>query len=259
MRFDVPQSFSPSSLAQFTTCPLAYRFSYVERRPQPPSLAATKGSIVHRALELLFLREPLERTIENALDDLDAAFVEYQSEPDLINLHLDDAAQKKLESDSRDLVERYFQLEDPTLITPIGLELKLEATIGDTVIRGVIDRLERDNDGGLIVTDYKTGSVPRAQSESSKMSGVNLYASLCEQIFGQLPSKVQLLYLSQPVSIEARPSASTIRGVAQKSSAIHKAVIRSCEKGDFRPNVSVLCGWCGYKDLCPAQGGTLPE
>jgi hypothetical protein len=45
-----------------------------------------------------------------------------QSEPDLINLHLDDAAQKKLESDSRDLVERYFQLEDPTLITPIGLE-----------------------------------------------------------------------------------------------------------------------------------------
>ena len=58
------------------------------------------------------------------------------------------------------LVQRYFELEDPRTVRPIGLELKLEADLGRARLRGVIDRLELDENGELVVTDYKTGSVP---------------------------------------------------------------------------------------------------
>lgn len=259
MSFTVPASFSPSSLSQFTTCPLAYRYSYIEHRPQPPQISATKGTIVHRALELLFMRNNENRTIENGHKDLEVALLEYSTHPDLVDLHLSDVAYKSFEQDTFDLVNKYFQLEDPTKISPIGIELKLEAVVGDTLVRGVIDRLELDENGELVVTDYKTGSVPRQSSEHSRLAGVHLYALMCESVFGKVPSKVQLLYLSAPTSIIAIPSPSSLRGAQAKSSAVHKAVETACAKGDFPASPSVLCGWCGYHDLCPAQGGKIPE
>lgn len=259
MDFAVPNSFSPSSLSQFTSCPLAFRFSYVERRPSPPQIAATKGTIVHRALEHLFNRPPENRILDIGHEDLERAFTEYKKMPDLVDLDLSDVQLKDLENESHILIDKYFQMEDPSAITPIGLEVKLQAKVGETLIRGVIDRLELDDDGELVVTDYKTGSVPRENSQSSKMSGVHLYALLCEKIFGKLPSRVQLLYLTQPTTIVAIPTRSTVKGVEMKSNAVHKAVAVACEKGDFRPNPSALCGWCAYQELCPAVGGTLPN
>lgn len=258
-RFNPPKSFSPSSLSQFTTCPLAFRFSYIERREQPPQLAATKGTVVHRALEIHFGRDAAQRTLENAQSDLQSAITEYKVHRDFTELNLNDSEQNKFFNDCEILIDKYFQLENPSQIKPIGLEVKLQAKIGDVVVRGIIDRLELDENGGLVVTDYKTGSVPRANMESGKLGGVHLYALLCQQVFGILPSKVQLLYLSSPASIEATPNESTLRGVKSKSSAIHKAVITACENGDFRPRESVLCNSSGFQDLCPAKGGSLPD
>lgn len=258
MKFDAPKSFSPSSLSQFTTCPLAFRFNYIEHRYSPPMVSATKGSIVHRALELLFLKEAKDRTQDNAHKDLETALDEYKRLPDLIELDLSETEQKNLESESHKLIDNYFQIESPQSINPIGIELKLEAQVGDTLIRGIIDRLEIE-DGELIVTDYKTGSVPRAQSESSKLGGVHLYSLLCEKIFGKLPKRVQLIYLSASTSIIATPTSSSVKGVQLRSNAIRTAVLKACESGDFRPNPSVLCNWCGYQDLCPAKGGVLDD
>ena len=60
-----PPSLSPSSVSAFKSCPLAFKFSYIDRLPEPPSPAATKGTLVHRALELLMLRSPDDRTVTN--------------------------------------------------------------------------------------------------------------------------------------------------------------------------------------------------
>src|SRR5215510_12027899 len=64
MGVSMPPSLSPSSIAAFKQCPLAFKFSYVERLPEPPSPAASKGTLVHKALELLMLRAPAERTLD---------------------------------------------------------------------------------------------------------------------------------------------------------------------------------------------------
>lgn len=257
--FTEPYSYSPSSLSQFTTCPLAFRFSYIDRIPQPPQIAATKGTVVHRALEHLFARSPEDRILENAIRDLDTALDEYSFLPDFVDLNLDEKQTENFISNCNELVKKYFQLENPQTINPIGLELKLEADIDGTVVRGIIDRLELDENGDLVVTDYKTGSVPKANNEQSKMTGMNIYALLCEKVFGQVPAKVQLLYLSAPTAIVATPTQSVLKGAKSKSNAIHKAVKSACASGDFRPRESILCNWCGYQELCPAKGGTLPQ
>ena len=52
--YPVPTSLSPSRVEAFTSCPMAFRFASIERLPESPSPHTTKGSLVHRVLELLF-------------------------------------------------------------------------------------------------------------------------------------------------------------------------------------------------------------
>jgi putative RecB family exonuclease len=127
--------------------------------------------------------------------------------------------------------------------------------VGDLRLRGIIDRLELDADGGLVVTDYKTGKVPHQNYEQGKLGGVHFYAFLCERLFGQRPAKVQLLYLAEPLAIITTPTEQSIRGLERKVSAIWTAVERACTAEDFRPRPSKLCDWCAFQAYCPAFGG----
>ena len=50
----VAASLSPSRASDFLTCPLLYRFRVIDRLPERPSPAATRGTVVHSVLERLF-------------------------------------------------------------------------------------------------------------------------------------------------------------------------------------------------------------
>ncbi len=251
----LPGSLSPSSVSSFKDCPLAFRFAYVDRLPEPPSAAASKGTLVHRALEHLMCRAPAERTLDAALDDLARARADLQDHPDLTGLDLTVDEWEAFHTDARRMVERYFELEDPTTVHPIGLELKLAAKIGKVTLRGIIDRLEIADDGEWVVTDYKTGSVPSEQRERSRLAGVHMYALLCEQMLGRRPGRVQLLYLSKPEAIIAEPTEQSVTGVARRTSAIWSAIERACATEDFRPSPGPLCSYCAFQPYCPAYGG----
>lgn len=251
----MPYSLSPSSISAFKECPLAFRFSYLERLPEPPSPWATKGTLVHRALELLMCRPVDDRTIDAALADLDRARAELADDPEFAGLELSADEWALFHADAEQLVHRYFELEDPTRVHPIGLELKLEADIEGTRLRGVIDRLELDADGEFVVTDYKTGGVPSERYEGRSLGGVHLYALLCERMLGRRPARVQLLYLQKPEAIIATPNDQSITGVVRRTSALWSAIATACTRDDFRPHPSRLCDFCAFRPYCPAHGG----
>jgi putative RecB family exonuclease len=250
-----PRSLSPSSCSSFKQCPLAFRFSYLDRLPEPPSPWTTKGTLVHRALELLLDRPADERVVAAALEDLATARVELAPHPDFADLDLTDAEWEKFDADAEALVHKYFQLEDPRTVKPIGLELKLEANLGGVRLRGIIDRLELDDDGEFVVTDYKTGSVPSELWEAKSLSGVHMYALLCERMLGRRPARVQLYYLSKPEAIIATPTDQSITGVERRTNALYSAIAQACEREDFRPHPGRLCDFCTFKPYCPAHGG----
>lgn len=250
-----PATLSPSKVSSFSDCALAFRYSAIDRLPEPPTVAATKGTLVHLALEHLFEREPLDRTPAASEHDLARAIEEIRSDPEFTELALDETAEAAFFADAGRLLARYFELEDPTAIRPIGLELKLEAEVGGLRLRGIIDRLELDEDGGLVVTDYKSGRSPGQSYQQGRLGGVTFYALLCEELFGVLPAKVQLLYLGDTTAITTQPSAQSTRGLRNKVAALWQAVERACEREDFRPRPGPLCNWCGFHAYCPAKGG----
>src|SRR5919106_3854737 len=104
----LPQRLSPSSVSAFKSCPLAFRFSYIDRLPEPPSAPASKGTLVHRALERLMCRPPADRTVATALDELAVARAELAAHPDLADLELSDDEWEAFHADAETLVRRYF-------------------------------------------------------------------------------------------------------------------------------------------------------
>jgi putative RecB family exonuclease len=258
MALPLPQTLSPSKVSSFKDCALAFRLSAIDQLPEAPSPAAVKGTLVHLALQYLFDRDAPERTPERAALDLDRAAADMAEDPEYQALGLDAQAEAAFRDEAARLVERYFTIEDPRTIHPVGLELKLEAQVADIRVRGIIDRLELDPvGGGLVVTDYKTGRSPGTAHQQGRLGGVTFYALLCQEVFGQLPSRVQLLYLGDGLTISTEPSEQAIRALRTKLGALWSAIERACEREDFRPRPGPLCNWCSFHAYCPAQGGSL--
>ena len=256
--YPVPTSLSPSRVEAFTSCPMAFRFASIERLPESPSPHMTKGSLVHRVLELLYTNPASTRTVETARACFLQAVDEYAIDPDFTELNLDETQRQVFVDDAWSLVEAYFRMEDPTTIREIGLELRLEAQVGSLALRGIIDRLELDSDGGLVVTDYKTGRAPGLKFEQGRLAGVHFYSFLCEEVLGRRPSAIRLMYLRTGETITALPSAQSVKFITTRTTAVWKAVERACTTGNFQPRQGPLCSSCSFQQWCPAFGGN-PE
>ena len=250
----LPRTLTPSKVTAFTNCPMAFRF-VIERRPEPPSPHAVKGTLVHSALEGLFWNHPAPRRTEAAAGaELERAWVELQADPEFVALALpaDDAA--AFLADARFLLANYFRLEDPTTVRAIGVELGVEIEHDGVRLRGIIDRLDIGPDGSLTVVDYKTGRAPSERFEHGRMGGVQTYALLCEKLLGRAPVEVRLLHLRDPLVISALATPQTLRGQQQRTAAVWGAIERACAHEDFRPKTGPLCDYCHFKPNCPAFG-----
>jgi putative RecB family exonuclease len=258
MALPLPTSLSPSKVSSFKDCALAFRLSNIERVPEPPSPHAAKGTLVHRALQLLMWEEePANRTERAAMQKLARAVHEILDGEEYGGLGLPADEREEFVEDAAQLIRNYFTLEDPGAVRVMGTELRMSVSVGTLKLSGIIDRLELDESGDLVVTDYKTGKAPRAAHEQSRLGGVHFYAYLCEQVLGRRPARVQLLHLREPIAISTTPSDQTIRGLHQQTVAIWSAVEQACDREDFRPRPGRLCDFCAYHEYCPAMGGDL--
>src|SRR5690349_11541170 len=106
MPLPLPTGLSPSKVSSFTDCGLAFRFSTIDHLPEPPSVPATRGTLVHAALERLFLLDAPARTHERALHCLEEAIVELREHPEYAGLELDDAAEAVFHDEARELLAR---------------------------------------------------------------------------------------------------------------------------------------------------------
>jgi putative RecB family exonuclease len=258
--FAPPRSLSPSKVTSFRDCALAFRFTVIEHLADLPTVATVRGTFVHHVLEQLFWKHPAgRRSPAAAAWELDRAWDDLQPDPDFAVLALGPEERALFRHETEVLVANYFRLEDPDEITSVGVELSLEARLGDMRLRGIIDRLDLLPDGSLEVIDYKTGRAPSETFEQSKLIGVQLYALLVQEVLGRPPVRVKLLHLQEPVAIVAEPTEQALRGQRLRAGAVWSAIERSCAKEDFRPRPSGLCDYCRFRDFCPAFGGDPAE
>ena len=261
MPFDqpLPKSLSPSRLADFQTCPRRYQHASVERIPQPASYATAKGRFVHFIFEQLFMLPAPERTVNAARGFIAAASDNVLTPEVRAEIGLDDAREAQLLAETQVIIERYFIMEDPRTVTSEGIEMRVGVTIDDTPLFGILDRLDRDEGGNLVIVDYKTGSLPNRNYDSQTFANAELYAALCQEKLGELPTKIRLLYVSQGETIERPVNEIVIKARANAATGAWKKIQRYYADGDFPATPSKnACRFCSFTDLCRSQGVPVP-
>ena len=256
----VRSSLSPSRASDFLACPLLYRFRVIDRLPERPSPAATRGTVVHAVLERLFDLAPADRTTVRAHDLVRPEWERLlQAEPELGELFSDDAGCDAWLQSAKDLVDAYFALEDPTRLERSERELFVECDLESGLrLRGYVDRVDVAATGAVRVVDYKTGRAPGEGFEAKAMFQMRFYALVLWRLRGEVPRLLQLLYLGSGEVLRYEPDEADLLATERKLTALWTAIARATERGDWRPSPSKLCDWCDHKALCPAFGGTPP-
>ena len=255
-------SLSPSRAADFKTCPLLYRFRCIDRLPEAPSKAATRGTVVHAVLEQLFDLPAAERTMSAARAMVPGAWQRVLAEePEAAALFADDADGAQLAEwleSAGELVEHYFALEDPRRLEPAAREELVEMVVDGLRLRGYVDRLDVSPAGDLRVVDYKTGTTPREAFEAKALFQMKFYALVLWRTRGVVPRVLRLMYLADTDTLSYTPEADELERFERTLKAIWAAIERATQTGDFRPSPSRLCDWCDHQARCPAKGGTPP-
>ena len=254
-----PTSLSPSRASDFTTCPLLFRLRSIDRLPEEPSAAAVRGTLVHRALELLFDLPPAERTHQRAEGLLGEAVDEMaeRSPAELDALRPGPGLEPSVNGAA--LLRTYFALEDPSRLEPHAREQYVSAKLlDDFEIRGFIDRVDRTPDGLVRIVDYKTGRSPSEAFAGKAMFQMRFYALVWWRHTSEIPRMLQLMYLGDGQLMRLEPDEETLIATERRILALRDAISRAADAGEFPATASRLCDWCSHRALCPAWGGTPP-
>jgi putative RecB family exonuclease len=252
-------ALSPSRAADFLSCPLLFRFRTVDRLPEPPSVDAMRGTVVHQVLEDLFDLPAAERTPEQAEAMVQAVWEQVMLEEPEVGLMFDGVDVVEWLLSCRRSVRRYFDLEDPRRLEPAEREVYVEALLDSKLLlRGFIDRVEVAGDGAVRISDYKTGKGPQEGFEARALFQLRFYALVLWRNRGVVPRVLQLLYLGSTETVTYEPDEADLLATERKVEAVWRAIKHAEETGDYQPHRSPLCGWCPHQAICPAWGGYPP-
>ncbi|GHA63956.1 hypothetical protein GCM10010372_74770 [Streptomyces tauricus] len=261
-----PTSLSPSRAGDFMQCPLLYRFRVIDKLPEKPSEAATRGTLVHAVLERLFDSPATERTAPRAKSLIPGQWDRLrEAKPELAELFADSDEQTAGEKltrwlgEAERLVERWFTLEDPTRLEPAERELFVEAQLDSGLkLRGIIDRVDVAPSGEVRIVDYKTGKAPRPEYAEGALFQMKFYALVVWRLKQVVPRRLQLVYLGSGDVLTYDPVPADLERVERKLHSLWEAIRLATETGDWRPRPTKLCGWCDHRAVCPEFGGTPP-
>jgi putative RecB family exonuclease len=255
----LPQSLSPSRLADFQTCPRRYQYASIERIPQPATYATAKGRFVHFIFEQLHQLPSAERTIDRARDFVAGAIDEVLTEDVRREIELDEAKMARLLEETDAIIVSYFAMEDPRSVQHEGVELRIGVDVEGAPLYGILDRLDRDPDGSLTIVDYKTGGLPNRNYDSKTFANAELYAALCRAQLGEQPNKIRLMYVAHGESIERPVTEVVVNARAKAAATAWSRITRYYDDGDFPATPSVnACRFCAFKDRCRASGVPVP-
>src|SRR6185312_3041241 len=160
---------SASAIEAYATCPMKFAVQKRWRLPEEPSAAMQYGAAMHTALKDFY--EAASRGIDRSADETVEIF---RREFELAKI--DEELQRKLyERQGEEQLRQFIGLRS---LEPkpevLSTEKSIRFAIEDVTINGRIDRIDRLQDGGVQVLDYKTGA-PRNTLDAVNSIQLGLY------------------------------------------------------------------------------------
>jgi RecB family exonuclease len=240
---------SYSALDSFQNCSLKYKFQNIDKLKEPKSKEAVFGTLVHGTLKFIHTPSLLPPKLEDALD--------YFSKNWNSDVFENELEERSAFSMGVAMIQEYYKKNTIADYNIVDLESRFAVEIknpkdGAThIISGIIDRIDKTDDGYEII-DYKTTKKMPSQDKVDNDLQLSVYlnaflARYPKEIDRLDKVTVSLYYLTHGVKLSSQRTLEQL--VAAKQ--LFLDVIAEIEKGVFVPNVTPLCDWCGFQKICP--------
>lgn len=246
------QGLSPSSVQLWVQCPRKFYEEKMMGRSGGTGEAALLGTFVHLVLENLMQFEMEDRVVEVARKVARSSWDEFAASKEWLEWVAETGftAEQAFRRQGWASVIGYFQMEKPSEIDVIATERFISATIEGVPVRGIVDRLDRDVFGGVVIVDYKTGKVPSPWFRAPKLQQLNIYAALVEEVDGTRPDEGRLLFTSFSETIATDVTAESIWSAVDVLKNAWADIDRALNDDLFPTKPGPLCGWCPFVGEC---------
>ncbi len=246
---------SYSAFDTYQNCSLKYKFQNIDHIKTPKSKEAVFGTTIHETMKFVHTPGILSPTIDQALEHFSNAW----------NPAVFDSPDEERAAFSQGvrIIQDYYQKNNPANFNIVDLESRFQIEIpaksaadrgasGQAhIISGIIDRIDKTEDGYEII-DYKTTKKMPSQDKVDNDLQLSVYL---QAFLSRYPKeienidkiKVSLYYLKHGVKLSATRTVDQLK----KSEQLFLDTIKLIEEEKFEPNITPLCDWCGYQNICP--------
>jgi len=236
-----------------------FKYANVDKILEPTNEVQAKGTTVHQALEDLFDLPSEERTTEKLHNLFREAWTKVRGNDEHHNLFSSIEEERDWGLEGLKLLNNYMTLEDPRSFEPVERERWVRGTIEDLNLRGILDRMDRNDNGELIIVDYKSGKAPLAKYKEPRFFALKLYALLIKEETGEMPVELKLIYLQNSTIHTLKIDNEILEQAKQEILEVWNNIKIAFQNNEFPPIKNALCDWCYYKPICPIYNPDAPD
>jgi DNA helicase II / ATP-dependent DNA helicase PcrA len=229
---------SASDIDTYRICPLKYKFARVFRIPQEPTIHQRFGIVLHQVLERFHSMGG--GSLDQLMELFEASWRRsgFGDSDDELQFH--GRAVKAL--------ERYWEEDRSSEAEPVWFERSFAFKLGDHLLRGRVDRVDRRPDGSYELIDYKTGKAKTAQELREDVQ-LSLYQMGARESWRLETSAQSYFYVLTGEKVPVEHSPEELDRVKATVAEIADGIM----KQEFEPKPSYeVCSFCDYRIICPA-------
>lgn len=233
---------SYSALETFRTCPLKYKFAYIDKLPVSQSGVMQFGTLMHKVMEELYAHQMLPITKEELMHIFSAHW-----KP---QLYQDEYTAQSDFTSGVAIIEREWEKKqvEPEPITIAREKYFLLPIAEGFDISGRIDRIDKIGADSLEIIDYKTGRTVPSESEVRNNLQLSIYYFALLQLWPTTKQVTLSLYYLRPdmkVSFVADPE------LLEKARETLRDLVEQIRSTNYQPNPGRHCDYCDFRPYCP--------
>ena len=238
-------TLSYGQVNDYLDCPAKYRYAHVVRIPTPASHPMVYGRALHAAAQAYHRRQMAGRDMP--LDELHAALDSSWESVGFLTREHEEARRRA----AHDAIARFWEQQQRDPARPTAIEQDFVVTFGRDRLRGRYDRVDRDDAGRVVITDYKSSDVrdlTTANRRARESLQLAMYALAHEAQTGSLPDELALYFLESGIVGRTEPTEKRLAAAQEKLTTAAEGI----RDGRFeaRPN-GMRCGYCPFREICP--------